>query len=181
MGEGANESAAGTASDLAGNTAAAKLDGLKVDETKPVVAYTGAQDSYTLTDTVNITCAATDALSGVASTTCANASGPAWQFGAGKTTLAASATDLAGNVGTGSVSFTVVVTPTSLEALIGQLVTDAGVAAGLEAKAAAIASAPNANAKAGKLKAFDNQVDAQVGKSITAEQAALLKQLAAAL
>jgi arabinogalactan endo-1,4-beta-galactosidase len=51
---------------------------------------------------------------------------------------------------------------------------------GLCAKAEAIAAAPNASAKAGKLTAFENQVDAQA-KRLSSDQAALLVQLAAAL
>jgi len=73
------------------------------------------------------------------------------------------------------------VTPAGLEALIRQLVPDNGVAASLVAKVESIASAPNAQAKAGKLGAFDNEVDAQAGKAISPANAALLKQFAAAL
>jgi hypothetical protein len=179
--EGAGQSATGTATDVAGNTASTTLSGVNVDKTAPVVGYSGNQGTYTIADTVNITCSASDALSGVAATSCADLSGPAWQFGLGMTNRSASATDLAGNVGNGSVTFTVIATASSLEALIGQLVSDQTIVSSLVAKVDSIASAPNANAKAGKVAAFDNQIDAQTGKSISADQAALLKQLAAAL
>lgn len=52
---------------------------------------------------------------------------------------------------------------------------------GLCAKAHAIAYSPNASAKAGPLAAFDKEVDAQAGRRLTTDQAALLKQVAAEL
>ena len=66
---------------------------------------------------INIACTAADpgaGASGVDTTTCANISGPAAGFGLGLHTYSASATDKAGNTGTGSTSFTVGVTPPSL-------------------------------------------------------------------
>jgi hypothetical protein len=181
VGEGANGSASGTAADRAGNTATATLGGLNVDETAPVLTYAGNKGTYTVADTVSISCTASDALSGVASSTCGDVSGPAWQFGLGQTTKSASATDLAGNTGDGSVAFTVTVDASSLAQLVQQLVGDAAGASSLSAKVDAIATAPNANAKAGTLNAFDHELDAQTGKTISATDAALLKQLAAAL
>ena len=75
-----------------------------------------------------------------------------------------------------------IVTPSSLSAAIRSFFGgDAGGANGLIAKVNEIASAPNANAKAGVLTAFGNQIDAKVGKSLTPAQAALLKQLALSL
>jgi hypothetical protein len=142
---------------------------VKRDATPPVVTFSGNQGTYAITDTVSITCSAADALSGLASTTCQDVSEPAWQFGSG-TTLSATATDVAGNVGSGSTTFEVIVTPASLETLIGELVGDSGIANSLIAKI-----------KAGTLAAFDHEVDAQTGKKISASDAALLKQLAAAL
>lgn len=100
----------------------------------------------------------------------------------GTTTRSASATDLAGNTGTATTSFTVVVTAASLDSLITRFFgSDRNGANGLISKVDAIVRAPNANAKKGKLGAFDNQVDAKTGKPLTAAQAALLKQLAAGL
>ena len=181
LAEGAGQSASGSATDIAGNSATASLGGVNVDKTAPAVAYSGNAGTYSIADTVNITCAASDALSGVASTTCTDITGPAWQFGLGVTSRSASATDLAGNTGTGSVTFTVEVTASSLETLIDRLVGDQSIAGALVAKVDAVVSAPNANAKAGKVAAFDNQVDAQTGKTISADDAALLEQLVAAL
>ena len=179
--EGAAQSAAGTAKDAAGNAGSGSLGGLNVDETAPVVTFTGNAGTYTIAQTVSIACTATDALSGIASTTCAPVSGPAASFGLGTTSRSASATDRAGNVGTGSVTFTVGVTCGALHDLIGQWVSNAGVASSLQAKVDAICAAPNANAKSGKLGAFDNQVAAQTGKALTKEHADLLVQYAGQL
>ncbi len=97
---------------------------VEIDQTKPVVTFAGNAGSYGLTQNVAITCTATDPApgSGVASSTCANVSAPAWSFGPGAETLTASATDVAGNTGTGSASFNVTVTPTTLCTLTTQFV-----------------------------------------------------------
>jgi hypothetical protein len=181
LGEGKSQSVLRSASDAADNVAHATVGGINVDETAPVVTYTGAAATYTAEQTVNITCQASDALSGIASTTCANITGPAWSFGLGTTSRSASATDRAGNQGTASVSFTVGVTCSSLKALIGSWVTDPDVASSLQSKIDALCAATTPTAKRGKLGAFDNEVDAQTGKSITADRSVLLKQLAATL
>ena len=70
---------------------------------------------------------------------------------------------------------------TSLQTLVSQFCTNPDVADGLNAKLAAAAKATNANARAGQLGAFENQVRAQTGKALTAEQAAVPLRLAAAL
>ena len=93
-----------------------------IDLTNPTVTYTGNQGSYTVDQTVAITCASSDALSGVASDTCQDISGPAYSFALGVNSYSATATDNAGNVGTGTVSFTVGVTAASLCNLTGQFV-----------------------------------------------------------
>ena len=81
---------------------------VNIDKTLPTVTYAGNADTYTPDQTVNITCSATDDRSGVGSTTCADISGPASSFGPGTHTFSATATDLAGNVGSGSTTFTVI-------------------------------------------------------------------------
>jgi len=95
---------------------------VKRDATKPTVTYTGNAGSYSLLDAVAITCVAADNLSGVSSSTCTNAAGPAWTFGAGPHVLSAEAIDAAGNIGSGSSSFTVVITGGSLCGLTQQFV-----------------------------------------------------------
>ena len=149
-----------------------------------MVTYSGNAGTYSVDQTVAITCAASDNLSGVASNTCANISGPAYTFTLGTNSFSASATDQAGNTGGGSTSFTVVVTYESLRSLTRQFVGQRGILNSLEAKlnaAEAAAARGNAQAKAGAIGAFINELQAQAGKALTAAQAATLIALAQAL
>jgi uncharacterized protein YegL len=106
----------------AGGTTTVPTPTIKRDATKPTVTYASNAGTYSVADTVAITCAAADNLSGIASTTCVDVNAPAYSFGAGTETLSASATDVAGNVGTGSTSFTVTLTGGSLCTLTKQFV-----------------------------------------------------------
>ena len=164
--------------DEAGNAEAVKTLVVKVDTTKPVVTYTGST-SYTVDQIVSITCTATDSLSGVASSTCVNVNGAADTFAIGTHTRSATATDNAGNVGSGSVTFRVSVT---FDSLCNLSVRYSGGTLGdsLCAKlAAAEASAARGNTKAkgNQLDAFRNEVSAQSGKKLTAAEAATLIRL----
>lgn len=89
---------------------------IKRDATAPTLAFSGNAGSYDVSQTISIGCAASDGLSGIA-TDCAGVSAPAHTFPPGANTIARSATDNAGNTGTGSATFTVVVDPQSLCAL----------------------------------------------------------------
>jgi hypothetical protein len=109
------------ARDKAGNTEAAHTQVIRIDKTPPTITYTGNAGTYTVDQTVNITCTAQDppnangtAASGLASTTCVNVNAPAFTFPLGPNTLSASATDNAGNTGTGSTTFTIQVTNASV-------------------------------------------------------------------
>jgi len=177
-----------TATDGANNSGAAAGSAntatILVDATPPAVTYSGNQGTYTVDQTVSITCTASDTLSNVASTTCQNINAPAYTFPLGVTHLSATAADNAGNVGNGSTSFTVQLTYDALSNLVAQFVTDPNVAAGLSDKlAAAQAAKQRGNTKTAnnQITAFIKQVSAQSGKSMTAAQAALLIQLAQAL
>src|SRR5216683_2558724 len=93
------------------------------------VTYTGNAGTYTVDQTVAITCTAADPHnangtpgSGLASTTCANVNAPAYTFPLGPHTLVATATDIAGNVGIGSTTFTVEVTSSSLCTLTARFI-----------------------------------------------------------
>jgi hypothetical protein len=147
-----------------------------VDTTDPVVTYSGNAGTYNVTQTVNITCAASDAV-GVTGNTCAPISGPALSFGVGTHTFSATATDAAGNVGTGSTTFTVISTLETLQQLVNSYCDNPGICNALNAKLTAAANANNANARAGQLGAFVNQVNAQTGKCLTPAEAAILLQL----
>jgi hypothetical protein len=183
-GEGANQSAAGTAADNAGNTASATVSGINIDLTAPAVTYQGNAGTYTVDQQVKITCSATDALSGVAASTCQTVAGPAYTYALGDNSFSASATDKAGNEGSGSTAFTVAVSYDSLCKLTRQFVKQDGLAKSFCAKldaAKASAARGDDNSKAGQIDAFVNQLQAQSGKVLTAEQAAILTQLAQAL
>ncbi|HWI51041.1 MAG TPA: hypothetical protein VNT01_02725, partial [Symbiobacteriaceae bacterium] len=102
LGEGANQSATGSAADKAGNTAVATVSGINVDKAAPTI--TGAPDRaangagwYNADVTVTFTCA--DALSGVASCTQPQSLGE----GANQSATG-SAADKAGNTASATVS-----------------------------------------------------------------------------
>src|SRR5439155_8371919 len=106
-GDGAAQSANGTATDHAGNSTSRTVSGINIDKTKPVITCSGNAGAYTIDQMVVITCTASDGLSGVASNTCTGVNAPAYTLALGSHTLSASATDKAGNTGTGSTTFTV--------------------------------------------------------------------------
>lgn len=172
-----------TATDVAGNSDAATLT-LKRDATNPLIGYSGAQPSYPVTQFVSIACSASDALSGLASNTCANISGEAYTFAIGNNSFSASATDNAGNSSSASVSFTVTVNYGDVCTLTQRFVTKAGVANSLCAKlnaADASAARGNMTSRNNQLNAYLNELAAQEGKSITSQNAAILRNLVAAL
>jgi hypothetical protein len=179
----ASASVTGTCTDAAGNVGSASASFL-YDATTPSVSYTGNAGTYTIDQSVSITCSATDNLSGIASSTCANISGPAYSFALGTTTRSASATDNAGNTGSGSTTFTVGVTFDSLCTLSANFSTDSAVDKGLcdkLAAAKAAAGSGDAKAKNNNLNAYRQQVAAQSGKAVTKQQATLLTNLSNAL
>ena len=102
---------------------------VRIDKTDPLVIYSGNRGSYAVDQTLAIQCQASDALSGLASNTCADISGAAYQFSVGANELSATAMDRAGNSATASTTFTVTVTGTSLCELTRQFVRGANDAA----------------------------------------------------
>jgi hypothetical protein len=169
--------------DAAGNRAEASFPVVVrfVDTIAPVVTLSNNAGTYTVDQTIDIRCTATDSGSGLASPDCSGASGPAYTFAIGSNVLTSTATDRAGNVGSATTTFIVVASPSSIQSVVSLLSTNASVTNGLNAKLAAAAAAPNANARDGQLRAFENQVRAQTGKALTAEHAATILRLAAAL
>jgi endonuclease/exonuclease/phosphatase family metal-dependent hydrolase len=168
--EGANQSVTGSSATKGGTTVSATLGGISIDKTNPLVTYTGNAGTYGVDETIHIVCSATDALSGVATTTCADVDGPAWSFGLGGHTVSAAATDRAGNNGAASATFTVTVTADSLCRLTAQFVTQTGIATALCDKL-----------RDGEISAYRKQLEAQSGKTLTAAQAELLSRLAGSL
>jgi hypothetical protein len=182
--EGAAQSAAGQAADRADNNSSATVSGINIDEAKPTVAFSGDQATYAVDETVDITCAASDALSGIATSDCPQLQAPAYTFGLGSHSFTATATDRAGNVASATATFQVIVTFDSLCHLTEQLLANAAIAHSLCVKLEAGQLAQmrgNRNAAAGTLGAFENEVRAHQGKLLTTAQADLLIQLAHAL
>lgn len=157
--------------DVAGASAAGAFTVTVHDTTAPLVVFSGQQAVYDISETVMIGCATSDAV-GVVSTTCANITAPATSFVVGVNTITATATDAAGNTGSASVSFTVEVSNDGLQSLVTEIL--GADAQPMLTTLESAASAPNANAKAGKVAAFKNQVRAQRGKKLTAAEADLL-------
>jgi HYR domain len=93
-----------------------------VDKTAPVVTFAGNAATYTADQTVAFTCTAADTLSGIASASCSNINKPAYSFPLGVNTVAATATDKAGNITKANVTFTVKSTPTAFLNVLVQFV-----------------------------------------------------------
>jgi predicted dienelactone hydrolase len=87
---------------------------IKRDATAPTITYAGNAGTYGVTDIVSITCTPDDNLSGVPTSRCDPVSGDAYTFAAGVNTFTRTATDNAGNVGAGAVTFSLEVTPSGL-------------------------------------------------------------------
>lgn len=151
---------------------------LNPDLTAPAITVPGnitAQATDASGAVVTYTATAQDLEDPAPSFTCAPASGALFPMGA--TTVTCTATDAAGN--SASASFTVTVVDTPPPSLADQIRQIAGGSADQLIHAAQnIASAPNAKAKAGRVTAFRNQVNAQLkSRKITAAQAAQLNAL----
>jgi hypothetical protein len=173
-----------TVTDFAGNSEVFTTQPFKIDKTPPVVIYAGNLGNYTVEQTINIMCSVQDGLSGVASSTCQNIVGPAYIFALGMNSFSATASDCAGNIGTGSTTFIVRISYDSLATLVNQFVTKQGIITSLLAKLEAAKAAEargNANAKTGAIGAFINEVQAQSSKTISEQNATVLIALAKAL
>jgi hypothetical protein len=176
-------SVSGSCTDTAGNTANGSAT-LAYDATVPTITYAGNQPSYTITQTVSITCAAADNLSGIATTTCQDINAPAYTFVVGANSVTTTATDQAGNVGSGSVTFTVTATASDLTTLTQQFVTNRTVARQLTAPLGGIQlanMAHNAKLKASFVNTYVLLVNMQRGRTLTTQQADTLIALARTL
>lgn len=172
----------GEAVDEAGNrTVSDPVRDIRIDQTAPVVTFTGNSGQYMVDQQVSIDCTATDNLSGVAENDCVNVLAPAYGLGLGEHMLTATATDLAGNTSTASTQFSIAVTGDSLKNLVSQFSANQGVARSLHAKVDAIMSAQHKAASDGARTAFTEQVHAQTGKSLTRYEGEVLLRLVAAL
>ena len=172
-----------TTTNGAGLTASASVS-VKRDATNPLIGYTGNAGSYTVDQTVAITCSASDALSGIATNSCANVNGAAYTFAVGANPFSASATDRAGNSAGATTSFTVAVTSGSLCELTKRFVSQNGIANSLCVKltnSQRDADRGNTNAAKNVLDAYINELEAQSGKALTSGNATILINLARVL
>lgn len=133
------------------------------DSTAPVVSYGSSATTFTADQNVTLFCNAFDALSGIATTTCHNVDVPALSFGIGTHTVTATATDNAGNQGSGSITFTVRTSVRYINSLVAQWVTKASVASNLQRRL-----------ERGDLLGFIRTVERESGKSISPEHASEL-------
>jgi hypothetical protein len=190
--EGAGQTITGTATDEAGNVATFPLNGINLDKTAPAVTYSGNAGTYTVDQSININCNASDSLSGVRSHTCLDITGDGYDFPLGTNTYSASATDVADNVGNGTTTFQVVVNTNSLSNLTTRFVTNAGVANALSEKLrvaehfapsgplSALSGSPTSK-QTHHVDLYVKEVNKHTGRFITAKNAAILIRLARAL
>ena len=170
--------------DNAGNAEAAKNEAVWVDMTAPVVTFSGNIE-YTLDQAVSLNCNATDNLSGVAGTPCAAAliAKQAWELPLGTTTVNITVMDIAGNTTPASASVTVTSTFDSLSSVTTTFLGGANGQSMIAQLAAAKDAAARGNTQAAnnQLKAYQNEVAAQTGKSLTVAKAGVLHSAAQAL
>ena len=105
----------------AGGNAGPDAVTIRRDATPPTLSFSGNAGSYNVAQALNIGCSATDNLAGIA-TTCTGINRPAYALPLGTTTITRTASDNAGNSGTGSTSFTITVDPASLCTLTRQFI-----------------------------------------------------------
>lgn len=143
---------------------------VKRDATVPVIAFAGNAGAYTVDQQITITCSATDAMSGVATSSCPQVSSAAYAVGVGAHSLGATATDGAGNTNAVTATFTVTATDASVCELVKRWVDNQGVANSLCVKL-----------QHGSYAAFINELEALRGKKISTTNANILIGLAQAL
>ena len=197
-GEGSAITVTSTCRDKAGNSAT-DTRVFSIDKTSPHIVYGSHPASYTVDQSVVITCTAADPApsSGISSSTCSNITGAAYSFGLGNHTYTATAVDNAGNSSSATTSFAVTVTPSSLCALTQHLVQSSAKYQALSAKQKAtidavvtgacgqlnqITAKLSAKQKAALVTAYVNAVTTLVNEGwLTVAQGTALKTLAAAL
>ena len=102
--EGLNQSAIGTCTDNAGNSASDTQSGINIDTTVPTLAPTVAPNPVLLNGTATASGNATDSLSGIASQSC----GAVNTSSVGFKTVTCTATDLAGNTTNANANYQVI-------------------------------------------------------------------------
>lgn len=181
--EGAGQSVSGSATDRAGHGASVTVSSVNIDLTAPTIAFSGLRE-FDVDEMVEVSCIASDALSGLASASCANSTGPAYVFRLWPQPVTATAKDIAGNLAEAEVRVDVVVTTSGLCQLTKRFssVDSLGTSLCAQLTAAALAeSKGNEVAKWNAIDAYVHAVSAQAGKAFTTDEAGALTALAAAL
>jgi hypothetical protein len=184
--------------DHAGNIEQKKSIAINIDQTAPEITYSVEDGTeFTVDQYISITCQATDALSGVASSTCEDVSVPAYELGLGSHTYTAEGEDVAGNTSMKSVTINVIVNFDSLGELTKLFLTGDDIETAkvntveetnkgnslivkLEAAKAAHEQG-NKSARDGQLNAFIKEVSASMNKDFTDYQAQILIKFAEVL
>jgi len=190
--EGADQSASGSCTDLAGNSASATIGGINIDKTSPALNIISPEAViFENTESFNILWSASDNISGVF-TEVGSLDGRAVQngelielltFSPGPHTLTVDVADKAGNPMNAFVVFNVSIDSKGLLALVEYMcdlgwINQPGICNSLGAKVnAAINSVERGNliAAANQLNAFLNELEAQNGKSINQSAYDMLK------
>ncbi len=170
------------AEDIAGNEEPEQTATLLADWTLPLVAWSGGGGTYPVDAFLDLSCTESDALSGIASSTCLVGGEPTYQFLLGPNTITGVVTDVAGNEASADVSFTVTVDFGSLSSLVSRIV-----APGKHQKfllkrlSAAEEAGANLAKKAKQIQRFQKKVANQAGRAVSAGDAPILIALAGAL
>ncbi|WP_423800202.1 OmpL47-type beta-barrel domain-containing protein [Neobacillus sp. SAB-20_R2A] len=165
--------------DNAGNVSDNEAATVNIDKTGPQITVSGNQEIYQVDQLIQIKCLSNDTESGLASP-CQDYSANAYELGLGDKKVTFTATDNAGNPNSVDVTFKVVVTYSSLEKLTTLLITNQDIAHSLIVKLeAAQESLKRGNIKTAnnQKNAYKNEVLAQRGKTLTADQATTLLKL----
>lgn len=151
-------------SDIAGNVEEAKRLALPIDVEPPTIGIVGA-GTYTIDQTVRITCTVSDSVSGVTYGACASplVDTPAYLLGPGTRIVAAQAEDAAGNVSSAEAEYTVEITLESLFKLLRQWI------AGPDSEG--ILNSFRHKLLSGNMNALTQEVLAQKGKKLPEDQA----------
>jgi hypothetical protein len=115
---------------------------------------------------------------------CTGINAPAYTFKIGSNTVTSTATDIAGNVGQGAVTFTVTASSDDLTTLTKQFVTNPTIARQLAAPLGGVQLATmlhNTRLKASFVNTYIMLVNQQRGRTLTSEQADTLIRLAKGL
>ncbi|MDQ0875780.1 uncharacterized lipoprotein YddW (UPF0748 family)/fibronectin type 3 domain-containing protein [Paenibacillus sp. V4I3] len=160
--------------DAAGNVEIAKSMEIRIDRSAPVIQM-GGGTTFSVDQTVQIKCTASDTVSGLVYNPCtANlVHAPAYELGLGSHVVTIDVQDAAGNAASASFTYTVQTTISSVANVTRTFVTGPG--------AVGVTNSLVKKLEHGNYDAFINEVQAQTGKRLTMQQADVLIRLAASL